>query len=551
MMAQPSQHQLMHTHPTLLEEEIRARERARDHLYAEAADLSERASHLDVHREQGVPERPRHVLVVSRRLPALQLLLAAVRNDVAKVEYDEADAADDMDTEIRTIALSQDLSSVVLVHRHGELSSLVSRLVSVSEELGVHFDQDTWSRHRALFSDRAGDYFHEDKLTVWHQAAERHEFKEEQKIVKAEGRVNVAKEDARRAESKLQKEEDQRQRDLSNRRDQRKRRQEEHGATRPWAEQHDPAAADFSDDETPDHAGPLLFGQPLLSCSREMSTREGLGRLPRAIEMCAEYVRRQLGTTNADALADLFKMPRNLDMVEKLRNKLDRVDMTNLEQFDILDVAWIVVTWLKELPQPLLSSSLPGGDDEELFQSFQQVGLPTHHGGLEGGVARAMSDLKQILDDLPADHYTILAFIMELLHEVELENARRNDTPIDAKRISLVLTPAVLRESTGSERETTRLNYRVVSLMIEKFDLVFFEQKLYPGSYSIEGHVSSIYAHGTLVLTDSHRVEGYVVVSPCIEQLEETSLHPASKMVRHIMDGGTWGMDGKVNFSAR
>jgi hypothetical protein len=196
-----------------------------------------------------------------------------------------------------------------------------------------------------------------------------------------------------------------------------------------------------------------------------------------------------------------------------------------------------------DLPQPLLSSSLPGDyDEEQLFEGFQQVGLPSQDGT---GEARAITDLKHLLEELPADHLAILSYIMDLLRKVELG---KESTMMDATRLSLAVTPALLRDPL--DRETTRLNYRVVALMIEKFELVFFEQKLYPGTYSIEGHVSSIPAHGTLVLTDSHSVEGYVVVSPCIKPLRDEP-HAASMMVRHIMPGGKWDMDGGVRFTAR
>lgn len=563
-------------HRPLLEEEIRAEESKKNRLSAQASELRERAEYLDAHRTQEQPRLPRHILLISRRLPALQLLLDSVSTSVATIECDEADDPDDIEDQVRTTvadakhtwSATRDrtesgnredfrLDSIVLISKGGELNELVPRMRGACADLRVeHFDEDTWSRHTAMFADRAGDYFDAEKHVLWRQAAEKHALLEEEKMLKAAGRVSSAQKDARRAEKKLLEDEDKRQQELRLRRDQRRRRQEEHGVSRPWGEQHDPALAVCLDDDNPDDVEPSLFGQPLLSCSRQMSSQEGLDRLPRAIEVCAEYVRNKLGTTDADVLADLFKMPHNLDVVKKLTAKLDCVDLTNLELeqlgLNILDVAWVIVTWLTELPQPLLSTPLPGGDSEEMFQRIQRVGLHAHDNSSQGSSeARAISDLKQLLDRLPADHYAILAFVMQLLHDAEREYARSvvHDVNVDAKRASLILTPALVRQPTGSERQTTRLNHRVVAVMIEHFDLVFWEQKLYPGIYSIEGHVSSIDARGTLVLTDSHRVEGYLAVCPCIEQRE--SPHPASWMVRHIMDGGTWGMDGKISFPAR
>eukprot|EP01043_Picozoa_sp_COSAG02_P003723 COSAG02_NODE_93_length_37477_cov_78.101129_8_plen_1464_part_00 len=562
--------------------EVKIREQTdeRNRLAALASELREKTEHLDAHRKQGQPRLPKHILLISRRLPALQLLLDSVKNCVATIECDEADNPGDIEGRVRTtVEDAQDtwsatrdrteleernhfrLESIALVHKGGELNELVQLLreACTSEALPVeHFDEDTWGQ-RALLADRADDYFDREKQMLWRQAAEKYALLDEEKIVKAEGRVTTAQEDADRAKMKLQEDEDERQRVLRDRHDQRKRRQEEHGVSRFWGEQHDPAIADFferqRDDENPDGAEPLLFGQPLLSCSRRMSLQEGLDRLPRAIEACAEYVRNQIATIDTDVLADLFKMPHNLDVVKKLTAKLDCVDLTNLDlerlSLHVLDVAWVIVTWLTELPQPILSTPLPGKDDEEMFQRIQQVGFHAHDiSSDESSEARAISDLKQLLEQVPADHYSILAFVMQLLHEAETEYAERvaDDGRIDAKRASLALTPALVRPA-GSVREATRLNHRVVAVMVEHFDLVFWEQKLYPGTYSIEGHVSSISARGILVLTDSHKVEGYLTVCPCIEHQETP--HPASWMVRHIMDGGTWGMDGKISFAAR
>jgi TPR repeat protein len=558
------------------EVKIREQESERNRLSALASELREKTEHLDAHRKQGQPRLPRHILLISRRLPALQLLLDSVKNCVATIECDEADDTEDIIGQVKTTVADAvhtwsatsgrteleerndfRLDSIALIHKGGELNELVPRLRSACGALPVeHFDEDTWGRQRALLADRAGEYFDTEQQMLWHQAAEKYALLEEEKIVKAAGRVTRAQEDARTAEMKLQEDEDERQRVLRDLHDRRKRRQEEHGVSRFWGEQHDPALADFLDDENPDSgAEPSLFGQPLLSCSRRMSLQEGLDRLPRAIEACAEYVRNQIATIDTDILADLFKMPHNLDVVKKLTEKLDCVDLANLDlerrSLHVLDVAWVIVTWLTELPQPLLSTPLPGKDDEEMFQRIQQVGLHAHDiSSDESSDARAISDLKQLLEQVPADHYSILAFVMQLLHEAETEYAKRvaDDGKIDAKRASLTLTPALVRQA-GSAKEATRLNHRVVAVMIEHFDLVFWEQKLYPGTYRIEGHVSSVGARGTLVLTDSHKVEGYLAVCPCIEQRETP--HPASWMVRHILDGGTWGMDGKISFAAR
>ena len=549
VQAQLSHQTLKYIGPAKYKDEIQASERARNYLSAEATDLSEKAEDLDAHRAPSTSVAPlEHVIVVSTHYPAVQLLMDSAKPSVETIVCDEADTPEDIEAEIqRFMAASthSTLSSLTLAHT-GELNDLMARLRRAGQHFGTEIEQHDMF---APNSDWTTDYFDSEGLRKWRGAAEKHEAKEAQKIQDAENRAQDAQSAAYDLEQKHRRDEDQRQDQLLRRRDDRKEKQDRHGTTKPWAAQHDPAVAnsllDFDDIIADDSGGMPLFKEPLHTCGRRMSSQPGLERLPRAIEACAEHVEAQLSSADVD-VADLFKMPRNFYVAASLISKLDSgVDVESLDHLNVhvSDVAWVIVRWLMDLPQPLLSSFLPGDHDEEqLFERFQQVGLPSQDGT---GEARAIADLKHLLEELPADHLAILSYIMDLLRKVELA---KESTMMDATRISLAVTPALLRDPL--DRETTRLNYRVVALMIEKFELVFFEQKLYPGTYSIEGDVSSIPAHGTLVLTDSHSVEGFVVVSPCVEPLRDQP-HAASMMVRHIMTGGKWNMDGGVHFTAR
>ena len=291
--------------------------------------------------------------------------------------------------------------------------------------------------------------------------------------------------------------------------------------------------------------GRPLFKEPLALCARTMSSEPGLGRLPAVIEVCAKFVDQAI---DSDECVHVFKFPKSLESVEKLCRTFDRggdnLEVGDLAGLDVLDVAWVLRTWLAELPQSLLSPAAPVGDgkeaekEAEVFAKFQAVGASSRGGQ---GEARAIAEVKVLLQELPADHFAILAFFMQLLHRVETESQR---TMMDANRLALAVTPALLRDPL--QRGSTRLNCEVVALMIRSFDRVFFDQTILDGTYDIQGTHGAGACRGCIVLGDA--VTGYLVVYPG----ETSGAASAKKGLRRSIHGSaSWTMDGNVQFTAR
>jgi TPR repeat protein/Ca2+-binding EF-hand superfamily protein len=590
ILAQISNERLKHYVPTSLEEDIQSHVLEHCTLSSEAADLSQKIGALDLHMQTASSDSlPDSIVLVSSRHASLGQLLDSVKPAAAAIVCDESDTLATILARVHSICAEGPVRRIALMlpAQGGGLQIVRGTPISLDTidsgnvmsfweglstcvQDGIDVicctpgkpammpDAELQTRLKTIagttvqFYDTlsrldATKYF-TGQLAQWRRAAVEHEAARRQHVDEAEGTASRIENDARQVEERHRRGQHARSEELNSRRKGRQERLVSIGAPKTVQMQLDAVSRDAQLHCELVQAPHILFKCALDQCKRRMSTTPGLTRLPWIIELCARQLHRRLD--DKIPCADLFRIPENMDTFQDLRTKFDaggdNLELEDLHDINTLDMGFIIVKWLSDLPQPLLSTH-SSQETRSMYNNFQEVGAVESDGSPCEG--RAIQRLRDLVQQLPLDNRSVLEYIVRLLRKV----AQCKDfTKMDESRISLSVSPALLRDPLQPSNNAPRLNFSVVTLMIKHFPGIFGKPNAMPGHYTLSGQTMSGRnpepVRGTLLLTHDKRVEGFFV-TPFTSSIDD-SARVASSIIRHV-ESGEWQWDGSVEFRAR
>ncbi|KAJ7381069.1 Protein fam13a [Desmophyllum pertusum] len=154
----------------------------------------------------------------------------------------------------------------------------------------------------------------------------------------------------------------------------------------------------------------------------------------------------------------IFRISGNHKVVESLKATYDKDGVANLEQVgDVMAVAGLLKLFLRELPEPPIPQSMTT-DFIKIYQAHKD-----DRGGL--------SEIKALLEKLPASHYILLKYLCDFLVKVSMNE---ENNKMSSMALAIVFGPNFFRCGDGIEglREQGHTN-AVVCKFLEDFDALF------------------------------------------------------------------------------
>ncbi|KAM6971947.1 protein FAM13A-like [Aplochiton taeniatus] len=157
----------------------------------------------------------------------------------------------------------------------------------------------------------------------------------------------------------------------------------------------------------------------------------------------------------------LFRVNGNVRAVETLKQRLEsgeEVDFLS-EAVDTCAVASLLKQYFRDLPEGLVDSTV------------QLAVLHRHQEFTDEG---SCSDLRELLQQLPCVHYTVLRYLCQFLTQVDQNH---KDNRMTALNLATVFGPNVFHVSSGFEgmKEQNILN-KVMAKLIQNYSSVFERQ---------------------------------------------------------------------------
>uniref|UniRef100_W5MS14 Family with sequence similarity 13 member A n=1 Tax=Lepisosteus oculatus TaxID=7918 RepID=W5MS14_LEPOC len=153
----------------------------------------------------------------------------------------------------------------------------------------------------------------------------------------------------------------------------------------------------------------------------------------------------------------LFRVNGNVKAVERLRRRCEtRETVDLLQEADICSVASLLKQFLRDLPEGVITSTV------------QTALIHLYH---EYSEDQLKQDLKEILQQLPKIHYSLLKYLCHFLTQVEKQ---QKDNRMTVFNLATVFGPNVFHVSTGIEgmKEQDICN-KIMAVLIENYSTIF------------------------------------------------------------------------------
>ncbi|XP_035813940.2 protein FAM13A isoform X2 [Amphiprion ocellaris] len=192
-----------------------------------------------------------------------------------------------------------------------------------------------------------------------------------------------------------------------------------------------------------------LFGVSLFELQEKGLVEDGV---PLVVQTMVEHLRK-----HALQQEGLFRVNGNVRAVETLKQQLESgEDVDLLSQSDTSTVASLLKQYLRELPEGLVSSTV----QQALIQHYRECG--------DDG---SWSDLKNLLQQLPDIHLSLLCY---LCHFLTLVENNHKDNRMTALNLATVFGPSVFHVAPGFEAiKDQNVCNKIMVKLIQNYSSIF------------------------------------------------------------------------------
>ncbi|XP_070536424.1 ralA-binding protein 1-like isoform X2 [Ptychodera flava] len=181
-----------------------------------------------------------------------------------------------------------------------------------------------------------------------------------------------------------------------------------------------------------------VFGVPLAVAVENSKLYDGV-ELPAVVRDCITYVE-----SNALTVQGIYRISAVKSQVSFLRQQYDKKQPVNLEEYDPHAVAALLKQFLREIPEPVLTTAL--------MPKFEEASTITDE-------KARIEAFQKLLNELPECNRTLLTWVfVHMSHVIEKEPENK----MSLQNVAIVLSP------------TMHINHRVLSILF-KYRKIFFK----------------------------------------------------------------------------